>query len=258
MIEVTKEELQQDIEKAVVHDIKTISIIDTSEKGDIAYFLAQYITEAGKKVLVVDNSYRQDVYDSIPVVLKAGSNGKSAEANDQEEENELRFVSGIAFASKSFYNPKYLDFYDIVIYYQGMNADINISTSADMHIFVTDNSKTSYELLAGIYDKIKDVIAYNAVINIVFRDCCRYKIKTKDSIPMMGFDTEKVSESYLLGVSEADTAAYVRFTHEGFVVIKDAGLSDEMLYMISSMTEMITGIETKSMAKINARIQKHK
>ena len=258
MIEVSKEVLQQNVETAVVHDIKTVSIIGAVEKGDIAYFLAQYITEAGKKVLIVDNSYRQDVYDSIPEVLKTQDDKKSTETENVEEPNELRFVSGIAFANKSFYNPKFLDFYDIVIYYQGMNADINISTAADMHIFVTDNSKPSYEILAGIYDKIKDVVAYNAIINLVFRDCCRYKIKTKDAIPMMGFDSEKVSESYLLGVSEADISAYVRFTHEGFAVIKDMGLSDEMLYMVSAMAEQITGIETKSMAKINARVQKHK
>lgn len=199
------------------------------EKCDIIFYLSEIYRILNRHVLVIDNSYSQDLY-------KAVSDGTAA---DVTERGFVVYTHDVSFGKKA------LKKFDVVIFYEGLNPEeINIINSD--HVFLMpDYSESSIRQLREALDGLGVSGDEHRRWMLILRDKVTKKIRDRHVREMINPDCMLVGT---IAYDRTDYARYINLTHNGRQNVR--GISRDMADALTYMLSVIEGISVSSAAKI--------
>lgn len=171
---------------------KVISICGV-ERGDFPYYTAALLAKSGKTVLVIDNSYVNDVFRAI-------TNGT--------ENDDIALRQNITYMHNIMYNKEYDDVYDFIIVWHGMNIKTSILEQSDSVYVLPDYTP---ECLISISNRIQDK---NIVTAVYMRDAVE-NTKISDMTAMSLMSVEKSKLRFVVGYDGKDYENYLSFLYNG-------------------------------------------
>lgn len=203
-------------------ETKIISFIGM-EQCDILYYISDYGIKQGKKVLVVDNSFSNDMYKAFTTI----EDGVFVEIGD------LMVVKDIQ------YNENFYSKFDYVFVYHGMNLEKESYEKSDYLYVMTNYMPVQVE-------KIKEIpLDKDRVHHMIFRDKVLKKITEDYIVETIGI---QAGDTYVLNVEPKDVELYMLIVYDSFR--KLVGCSQEMYDMLLKAGMEIYDIEEKQMRKI--------
>ena len=175
-------------------------LIGGSEKGIYTFFLALslYRNYGKKSVLVIDNSYSQDLFHSVP------------------EEGGIGTIDDIPVLSSRRYTPAIMSQFDYTIVYSGYSEmDPEYAKACDIIFLLSDYSIASQDYLENVK------IPKGKPVRFMFDPKPNNKLK-EDTIlsQMKHYNVPAGSEYYILFVDERDIGGYQELQNSGYVMLK--------------------------------------
>lgn len=206
------------------------------ERGDIVYYIAAMLTKNGNSVLVIDNSYNNDVYGA-------------ATNFDDEYEKDYVIKQNITYIKNVNYNTDTEEVYDFVIIWQGMNIKEEALMQSEYVYLQSDFSPMSLKALKGLIsdrDNLSGVIARESVES--------NKITEKTLLDFLGIPASKLITT--LVYDGKDFENYLAYLYNGRQRFQS--LSPNFNDCIKLITKNILGIDKKQVEKLFAKAKKAK
>lgn len=171
---------------------KVISICGV-ERGDFSYYIAALLAKAGNAILVIDNSFINDVFNSV---------------NENGEEDNVVLRQNISYMKNVKYDREYDDIYDYVVIWHGMNIQQTILLQSDVLYVLPDYTPSC---LTQINKLIEDKSLITA---ICMRDAVENtKISDVTALKIMDVDSSKLR--YVIAYDNKDYENYLAFLYNG-------------------------------------------
>lgn len=194
------------------------------EKCDFLYYTAKTLSQTEKTVLVVDNSYRKDMFESV-------DNYRGAETVERQN---------IIYIPNVIYSEEFFDNFDYVLIYMGMAIDKKICKKSDLNYVFCDY--TPYTIR-----KIKEQLDEElSNCRIIMRDKATGKISEKAIAHQL-----EIPIHHILGFIPYDIkdyAAYTALLYNGKQKI--AGLTPNFMDALEYITGEILDITAKDARKL--------
>lgn len=201
------------------------------EKSDFAYYIAKSLASNKFHVAVIDNSFSKDLFESIH------------QYNDDDEtciEKE-----NIIYLKDAVCNEDFIDKFDFVIYYLGLNTrELNTQYS----FILPDYTNPSIMQVKSLDEELIGDSYF------ILRDKVCNKVTEKNIIHEFG-----INEDQMIGylpLEYKDEVAYLNFGYCGRQRIKET--SQDMQYAIMSALAIITGDDIKVIKKYYRKAKRNK
>lgn len=202
------------------------------ERADLIFYLAKILekrhsTEGFRNVLLIDNSDSKDLF--CPICGYSDS--------DQMTIGRITFIKDNVFDEELFEN------YSYVIFYHGMDIDVDILNKSNIVILQTDYNVNHYRHINGALE------GYDGQLQIIYRDWMTKKIKERTVEHEMGIPFEKVEMRGVIKMNNHDNELYLNLMHNGNQRFKNE-VSDLFMESLHYLTEKITGADEKTVDAI--------
>jgi len=199
--------------------MKVISIIG-QEKCDIVFYLSEIYRYLNRHILVIDNSYSQDLYNAVATVKNM----------DVIERGFVVYTHNVDYSKEAF------SVYDYVFIYEGLNpVKVNVENSEHVFIF----SDYSEALIRQIREALKGIISegYTELPVVILRDKASRKITDKL------VHNKLEIKSILAGTipfNMVDYRRYINLSHNGRQTVKgiSTGMLDALSYILAEIENM--------------------
>lgn len=199
------------------------------ERCEIPFFMYKIARTLNKKVLVVDNSLRGDLFRSVI-----------------HSEDTVAELDRAAFIRNYKIRKEDTDDFDVVILYNGLS---NVARPYDL---IPDFTyvETTMDCL-----EIEDVRAaveacdFHVKCNLILNDVTTNKLSVETVVKDLRIATDTC---FMLPLDAAFNSKYVMLTHNGDCRLK--GSSEDMLDLISCILETQYGMNKKQIKKMMARL----
>ena len=206
---------RQEEETKAVPDIKRtkICILTGNEKSDYLYFLVKLGLAAGKKILVVDNSFEHGFFELIK----------------DESGSAIRNRDGLVVCADYRVDKSGTDLFDNVFVWLGHNYKGAADYIPDCTIYIATQVK--YDISC-----VKNAASYidSGETAFILRDVCTKKITAQSAKSMIGITSEY---TYSVPLDAGDMAAYIALTHNGTAPFRQ--LSNGIYGLMVDMGEII-------------------
>jgi hypothetical protein len=210
------------------------------EKSMAVYYTAAILSGYGKAVLVIDNSYSNDIYHAV--------SGYAAYL-DNEEQRDFIVKQNITYMKNVNFHEDYDSGFDFVLIWHGMNI-------REEELLQSDEVYVMPDYMPGTLFSIRDRIKDKSCITMVFMldSIASSKITEQTAAEFMKLPAEKIQG--VIGYDESDYAAYISFLYNGRLTLSSmsAGYS-EILRVIAQDLLQIDG---KAVEKLFKKIKKAK
>lgn len=167
---------------------------------DIVYYFARALNAAGKRVLVVDNEKKHELFHSI-----------------RKPENEkLAQTGNIFYISNTAYSEEFFAQYDFVLIFHGMRINDELNVLSDFRYVVTDYRQSTTEELKKVLGRQEDTLKYY----VIFRNKVFGKISEKLIMSEIGLIDKSIYEKYEITFNEMDYMCYMGLLRNGSVKTK--------------------------------------
>ena len=206
------------------------------ERGDLVYHLANVLSLQGS-VLVVDNSVRHDLIDSVSV------DG----TRNQREWRNIVYVSDVDVAKSN------TESYNYVIVYAGMDFEEGDLEGNDYLLVMPDYTAQALDI---IKNKIPSELLSDEGTMIILRDNCTKRLTQKSVAHNIGIHPKKIVGS--VAFDREDMSAYVSLSYNHYCNVK--ALSTDMTDALQYVSSVILGIadDAKAQTKVMAAAAKIK
>ncbi len=188
------------------------------EREDIPYYLAKSFAEKGKKVLIVDNTLEQQLYNCM---RKEEADGESIERQN------------MAVISHRLFSDACYDKFDLVVVMHGLSPDKTILNHSHKVIFMTPFLKSEVERIAANVDVSEIMNGYGSRKKIYL-----YVDKASGKIPetylKKFYSLKNTEDEFTIPANENDMGLRLSLQYNGEQQVK--GCSSEIRDFIKTVT----------------------
>ncbi len=198
------------------------------ERADIPYYQALVFASAGRTVLVLDNSYSNDLFASIPQV----------EGEDVLQIGNITFMKNVGWSQRLF------DAFDHVIVYLGeRQGDVTLDylRGSSVRYIVTDYTTLSTRRIA---EQLRELGKFRC--KVLFLNKASGKISEELVCSEIGVPYHE-QYSYTVTLDESDYKCFLNFERNGFQ--KLGAVSKELKTFYTDEFTYLTGINDKNEKK---------
>ena len=206
------------------------------ERGDIVYYIAAMLTKNGNSVLIIDNSYNNDLYGA-------------ATNFDDLYEKDFVIKQNITYIKNVNYNTDTEEIYDFVIIWQGMNIKEESLMQSEYIYLQSDFSPMSLKTLKGLIsdrDNLAGVIARESVES--------NKITEKTMLSFLGIPESKLITTLVYDAKDYEN--YLAYLYNGRQRFQS--LSPNFNDCIKTVAKGILEMDKKQVDKLFAKTKKAK
>lgn len=206
------------------------------ERGDFVYYVAALLSMSGKAVLVIDNSYSNDIYGSVSDF-------------DATSEKDYIIKQNITYIKNVSYNSDVEEIYDYILIWHGMNVqESELMQSEEIYLMPDYTPMT----LLALKDKITDRENLKAVL---MRDSVLSNKITEKSVA----EYLEIPDQKIIGImvyDAKDYENYLAFLYNGKQ--KFTSLTPNYNDCIKYVVKEILGTDKKTVDKLFAKSKKAK
>lgn len=208
-----------------MENIKIYSFLGL-EHEEIPYYIAQALADKNKNVLVIDNSMKHSLFLSL---------NRLDESSDSVEAGKIIFLRNKAFTEES----AFLEKFDCIIVYHGMNPDFEMMDISDKNILVMNYLTADLRDIKK-YVSLEDVVEYENLAHL-YKD--KPSGKVSEAYVRKFLEIPPVEDETTITFDENDLAMRVNFEYNGLQPVK--GLSPETRAFVNSFVDEVTGKKKK-------------
>ena len=208
-----------------MENIKIYSFVGL-EHEEIPYYIAQALADKNKNVLVIDNSMKHTLFLSLD---------RLDESSDSVEAGKIIFLRNKAFTDDS----AFLEKFDCVIVYHGMNPDFEMMDLSDRNVLVLNYLTADLRDIKK-YVPLEEVSEYENLSHL-YKD--KPSGKVSEAYIRKYLEIPAVEDETSISFDENDLAMRVNFEYNGIQPVK--GLSSETRSYINTFVEEVTGKKKK-------------
>lgn len=195
------------------------------ERGEFVYYIAAMISKSGKAVMVIDNSFSNDIYGAVSDFTECGTVTKQ----------------NIAYVKNACFDKEYVEEFDYVLIWQGMNINMDVILQCDESYLLPNYTPSCMNACKKLFED-KDLITA-----IFMRDSVMSNKITEKSVA--GF--LEIPEEKIMGIMTHDSKdyeAYLSFLYNGRHKFKSLtpGYND----CLKTAITLILGEEEKKTSKL--------
>ena len=203
-----------------MENVKIYSFVG-AEHEEIPYYIAQALSEKKKNVLVIDNSVKHNLFESL---------------NRLDEEADSVEAGKIIFLRNKRFTENTLEKFDCVVVFHGMNPDLEMMDASDRNVLVLSYLTSELREIMNTMD-LDDVVEYEN-LSYLFKD--KPSSKVSETYIKKMLDLPQVEDETVISFDENDLAMKSNFEYNGIQPVK--GLSSETrAYINSFVNEVTTG-----------------
>ena len=206
------------------------------ERGDIVYYIAAMLTKNGNSVLVIDNSYNNDLYGA-------------ATNFDDGFEKDYVIKQNITYIKNVNYNTDTEEIYDFIIIWQGMNIKEEMLMQSEYVYLLCDYTPMSLKNLKALITDRENL--YGVVIR---ENIESNKITEKTVLDFLGVPESKLVTTLMY--DNKDYANYLAYLYNGRQRFQS--LSPNFNDCIKKITGDILELDKKQVDKLFAKAKKAK
>lgn len=199
-----------------------------SERCDYLYYLVKIGLMAGKRIMVIDNSYEHAFFDLV-----------------QKDDNETIIVTDslIACCDYRIRKEQMKDMFDVVYVWLGHNYNGVSDYEADCTIYLTSPERAEISYAKKAFEKTQSQNEMQRIF--ILRDQCSRKVTAQSAKKLCGMTTDGTFE---IPWSVDDYAAYVGLTHNRSATFKS--LSSALYDLILDLSLLIYEIPEKTLKRM--------
>lgn len=167
---------------------------------DFVYYLARILNAASKRVLVVDNSARHEMFECIPKVEGA----------------ELGQTGDIYYMCQKAYSEAFFSQFDFVIVFHGLHINAELNEKSDYRFLETDYLANTTKDINKQLERQNTNLTYY----VIFRDKVFNKITERMILEELGMQEKNINEQFEISYNEQDYMCYLGLLRNGAAQIK--------------------------------------
>jgi len=207
-----------------------ITAIAGKEQCDIVFYLSEVYKAMKKHVLLIDNSYSKDLFEAL----------KSKLDDEVIERGYVTCAKDIDYSYDAF------SYFDVVIFYEGLNPSVkNILNSSKVFI-ITDYSESIIRQIKTAFNSEGVNCSDSTEFYYILRDKISKKIRDKVAFSLFGMEACRLAGA--IPFSNVDYYKYIDFSHNKAQTVRgiSEGMKEALVFMIMELEK----IERKDALKI--------